>query len=242
MRKAIIALLSSVLFICSVFAIAENDDLHHLWDLPYGKSTSIIQMSVEANRGIQCEEKHYTAALGLPAYDVLFSTNDQDNYIYGYNFHFEFSELTNSFKLSITVECEWSERCAAVQTVLAGLVEKYGQPDDAAAEFWSEGSNVWIFKKAPSVHEIVTLPVDVAVAADANTILSDWQHVQDNTEMILWTRFNNIRFQGRFNSPASSKTLIEIIFADAKSSLPKPVFEECTEAAPTKEPVSQDGF
>ena len=231
-KKTFIALLIFCLFF-SIIApgLSESAQLNLLWGIEFGKSAYQVKSLVLEGRGIDCRLVEHDKSRFVPfSYSELDSINDDEITLYGYNFHFHYTDYgignnRGSFDLQIRPTGDWYDRCTAVTTILHGLIDKYGNPDFAMIGFYSHGYDAWFYKTVDSVHQISEVSLDTIQNFDADQLLSEWEYSDTDTEMYLWVRFNNIAYIVHFNSKDSDKSDICIYFYSCQAVPPDAVFE-----------------
>ena len=220
----------------------EPSEPHQLWGLSYKHDAKWVQSEVLSARGIVCDYSYYPKSKLLPAYGKIESINDDENFLYGYSFHFEYYDNPARFHLKLRPTGSLSDRIIAIKTIADGLSSKYGTPDHVFIEYYSKGLNTWIFQTDISVHEIAELKPDFFSELDIESHIVSWPHYCPETQISLYLYFFNIEFSANLSRADSEKATIEIIFYSSKPLPKKPVYEKCLEPSPTKEPVNQTGF
>ena len=247
MKKSILIRLCVFVLLLSVFqcCLATSDgseELHELWGISYNHNAKLVQNLVEINRGIKCEYKHFPKTNLTHAFDAIDSINDDELSLYGYPYHFSYTNDPSVFELRLSINGTREEQLVGFHAILDGLVGKYGTPDEATTELYSHGSTSWVMKRDVATHEIIELDPASIGDYDPDVVLASWPYTQAETEISFWMRQYNIKFECRFYTQDSDHCIIDILFFPSKTMIYKPVFEECTDPKPTKEPSDPNGF
>ncbi len=230
MKKRFISVFLLTIFIVLGAASAEEADaIHLLWDIPLSSHPMTVKQIVEEEQGIVCDYEYHKKSKSLPAYSSLNSTNDGDFLLYGYPYHFRYSDNPACINLGFDIYGSWEARQEGMMKILDGLTRKYGPTDEGRCEMYSLGSSVWRTESEDSTHEIIAIDSSSSVDYAPDALLAAWDYTQPETEINIFTTINNIKFEAWCKSTVGDRTFISITFFDSKAFLTyKPIFEQHT--------------
>ena len=185
MKKIVCFILTVSLAITIFLVSAESSDLYLLWDIPFGTSAGDVKQYVELYKGMKCSRTTHAPTALTPSYESIESENDSDLFLYGYPFHFEFTEIPEAFTLTFNISGSINELKDAADMLLSGLKNKYGAPDSAYLDDGqSDASGRRILKDI------------TAEDKSPSAMISDAMKSGTSSDAIsLYIRFKNIIFQ-----------------------------------------------
>lgn len=197
-----LSILLCCLLVFSLFVPAgfsETGQLHLLWDMPFNCSAGDVMTFVKLNKGISCSRTSHAPTALTPSYESIDSANDSDLFLYGYSFHFSYSEYPSVFTLTFQIGGDIDDFQQAAGVILSGLLEKYGTPD---ASYLESGLSADTGRRSIySIDAGALLPFDHVSNAIANGTVTD--------KAAVYVRFYNIIMLNSFNSDLPSTITIQ---------------------------------
>jgi|GEM_PF-4627778 len=246
MRRCFIVMIALIISFLCLTASAEDAALNLLWGIPFDTDAYAVQDILQNERGIPCKYEYIKGNGLVSSHAEVNSTDANQQTLYGYNFNLKFAEKPGRFTITIRPSGSWEDRTAGIMSIVGGLCNRYGLPNDGRCELWSNGSISWRNQDAVAYHEIITLPTDSVDDLDPNAILDAWQYSQPSTELVIHLAIYNIRVEINCHNMDDDWCSVQIFFFDTPVELRKePIFEAFTDPAPTRVPADSfdsDGF
>ena len=230
-----------ILLICLPTVALASHDPNLLWDIPYNTRLHNVIELLEA-RGITTKIiKMRVPLLGVKS--ALDSTNDGDFNLYGYSYHLccvDASPIEFNLTFSIPGSCE--DKASALARILSGLADKYGFPDYANIETYSNGFSSWTKQDRDGQHEIAIIDPAESLALSPYDYASSWPYSTPETDIHVRINFYNISVDADITPPYSDSNLdIKIRFSKFECTKPKARLEEFT-CPPAHTPAPLDSF